>query len=205
MTKLFEPTKIGRVELRNRLVMPPMNTNYAAGDGSITQRGIEYYRERARGGVGLVIVEGAFVHPLARGLNNQISLTNDDKIPGLSKLSRAIHAEGAKAAIQLFHAGRQVSSLVIGAQPVSASDVPCKLVGETPRPLSLGEIEETIEVFAEATRRIRDAGFDLVEIHAAHGYLVNQFLSPLTNLRKDKYGGDFAGRTRFLLEIIQRI
>jgi 2,4-dienoyl-CoA reductase-like NADH-dependent reductase (Old Yellow Enzyme family)/thioredoxin reductase len=202
---LFEPVKISNVELRNRLVMPPMNTNYATGDGSVTQRGIEYYRERARGGVGLVIVEGAFVHPLARGLNNQISLTNDDKIPGLSKLARAIHAEGAKAAIQLFHGGRQGSSAVIGAQSVSASNVPCTLIGETPRPLTLKEIEETIDAFGEATRRIKDAGFDIVEIHAAHGYLVNQFLSPLTNLRKDRFGGDFAGRTRFLSEIIHTI
>ncbi|WXG43529.1 MAG: FAD-dependent oxidoreductase [Promethearchaeati archaeon SRVP18_Atabeyarchaeia-1] len=202
---MFEPVRIGRVELRNRLVMPPMNTNYATGDGSITQRGIEYYRERARGGVGLVIVEGAFVHPLARGLNNQISLTNDDKIPGLSKLAGAIHAEGAKAAIQLFHGGRQGPSAIIGAQSVSASDVPCLLIRETPRPLTLKEIEETIDAFGEATRRIKDAGFDTVEIHAAHGYLVNQFLSPLTNLRKDRYGGDFLGRTRFLLEIIHTI
>jgi 2,4-dienoyl-CoA reductase-like NADH-dependent reductase (Old Yellow Enzyme family)/thioredoxin reductase len=182
-----------------------MNTNYATAEGAVTQRHIDYYVERARGGVGLVIVEGAFVHPLGRGLNNQISLTNDDKIPGLSRLVNAIHAEGAKVAIQLFHSGREVSSLIIGAQPVSASDVKCMLIGETPRPLSLEEIEETIESYAEATRRIKEAGFDLVEIHAAHGYLVNQFLSPLTNLRKDKYGGDFAGRTRFLLDIIQRI
>ncbi len=202
---MFEPVRISNVELRNRLVMPAMNTNYATADGSVTQRGIEYYRERARGGVGLVIVEGAFVHPLARGLNNQISLTNDDKIPGLSKLSRAIHAEGAKAAIQLFHGGRQGSSAVIGAQSVSASDVPCTLIRETPRPLTLKQIEETIDAFGEATRRIKDGGFDIVEIHAAHGYLVNQFLSPLTNLRKDRYGGDFAGRTRFLLEVIHMI
>jgi 2,4-dienoyl-CoA reductase-like NADH-dependent reductase (Old Yellow Enzyme family)/thioredoxin reductase len=182
-----------------------MNTNYATSDGSITQRHMEYYRERARGGVGLVIVEGAFVHPIGRGASNQISLTDDKKIEGLSKLAKAIHAEGAKAAIQLYHGGRQTSSLILRAQPVSASDVPCKLVGETPRPLSLEEIEETIEAYAEAARRVKEAGFDFVEIHAAHGYLVNQFLSPATNLRKDKYGGDLTGRTRFLLEIIQRI
>jgi 2,4-dienoyl-CoA reductase-like NADH-dependent reductase (Old Yellow Enzyme family)/thioredoxin reductase len=205
MHKLFESVRIGQVELRNRLVMPPMNTNYATGDGSVTQRGIEYYRERARGGVGLVIVEGAFVHPLGRGLNNQISLASEDKISGLNKLASAIHGEGAKAAIQLFHGGRQSTSLVLGAQPVSASDVPCMLTRETPRPLSLEEIEETVEAFGEATRRAKDAGFDFVEIHAAHGYLINQFLSPLTNLRKDKFGGDLAARTRFLLEIIQRI
>lgn len=205
MTKLFESVGIGDMELRNRLVMPPMGTNFAAEDGSVTQRLIDYYRERARGGVGLVIVEGAYVHPLGKGSSQQMSLTDDDKIPGLSALAKAIQAEGAKAAVQLFHGGRQVTSMILGTQPVSASDVPCMLVRETPRPMTLEEIEETIEAFGEATRRIKDAGFDAVEIHAAHGYLINQFLSPLTNLRKDKYGGDFEGRTRFLVEIIQRI
>ncbi len=205
LSKLFEPCNIGSMELRNRLVMPPMGTNFSSEDGSVTQRAIEYYRERARGGVGLVIVEGAYVHPLGKGSNLQMSLTGDDKIPGLSKLAKAIQAEGAKAAIQLFHAGRQVSSMIIGAQPVSASDVPCMLVRETPRPMTLEEIEETIEAFGEAARRVKVAGFDAVEIHAAHGYLINQFLSPLTNLRRDKYGGSFEGRTRFLVEIIERI
>lgn len=205
MSKLFEPVRIGNVEIRNRLVMPPMNTNLATVDGSVTQRTIEYYRERARGGVGLVIVEGAYVHRLGKGSSHQISLTNDDKIPGLNKLARAIHSEGARAAVQLFHGGRQSPSMILGTQPVSASDVPCMLLGEKPRPLTLKEIEETIDAFGDATRRIKDAGFDIVEIHAAHGYLINQFLSPLTNLRKDIYGGDFAGRTRFLLDIIQRI
>ncbi len=205
MTKLFESVGIGDMELRNRLVMPPMGTNFAAEDGSVTERLIDYYRERARGGVGLVIVEGAYVHPLGKGSSQQMSLTDDDKIPGLSELAKAIQAEGAKAAVQLFHGGRQVTSMILGTQPISASDVPCMLVRETPRPMTLEEIEETIEAFGEATRRIKDAGFDAVEIHAAHGYLINQFLSPLTNLRKDKYGGDFEGRTRFLVEIIQRI
>ncbi|MEM3585901.1 MAG: FAD-dependent oxidoreductase [Candidatus Jordarchaeaceae archaeon] len=203
--RLFEPVNIGNVELRNRLVMPPMGTNFASEDGSVTNRIIEYYRERARGGVGLVIVEGAYVHPIGKGSNLQLSLIDDDKIPGLKKLAKAIKSEGAKAAVQLFHAGRQVSSMIIGAQPVSASDVPCRLVRETPRPLKIEEIKETIDSFGEAARRIKEAGFDIVEIHAAHGYLINQFLSPLTNLRKDEYGGNFEGRTRFLVEIIQKI
>ncbi|MHA1645726.1 MAG: oxidoreductase [Candidatus Freyarchaeota archaeon] len=205
MAKLFEPVSIGEMELRNRLVMPPMGTNFAAEDGSVTQRQINYYRERARGGVGLIIVEGAYVHPLGKGASLQLSLTDDEKISGLKKLAEAIQAEGAKAAVQLFHGGRQISSMIIGTQPISASDVPCRLVRETPRPMTLEEIEEAIEAFGEAARRVKEAGFDAVEIHAAHGYLINQFLSPLTNLRKDRYGGDFEGRTRFLVEVIQRI
>nr|MDO8082863.1 NAD(P)/FAD-dependent oxidoreductase [Candidatus Freyarchaeota archaeon] len=205
MAKLFESVNIGNMELRNRLVMPPMGTNFAAEDGSVTQRSIDYYRERARGGVGFVIVEGAYVHPLGKGSNFQMSLTNDDKIPGLRKLAKAIQAEGAKVAIQLFHAGRQASSMILGTQPVSASNVPCQLVRETPRSLKIGEIKETIDAFGEAAGRVEDAGFDAVEIHAAHGYLINQFLSPLTNLRRDRYGVDFEGRSRFLLEIIQKI
>jgi 2,4-dienoyl-CoA reductase-like NADH-dependent reductase (Old Yellow Enzyme family)/thioredoxin reductase len=205
LAKLFEPVRIGNVELKNRLVMPPMGTDFADKDDSVTQRTIEYYRERARGGVGLVIVEGAYVHRLGKGSAHQISLTDDGKISGLRKLAGAIRGEGTHAAIQLFHGGRQSSSMILRTQPVSASDIPCALLGEKPRPLTLEEIEETIEAFGEATRRIRDAGFEIVEIHAAHGYLINQFLSPLTNLRKDRYGGNFAGRTRFLVEIVQRI
>ena len=99
MAKLFEPVTIGEMELRNRLVMPPMGTNFAAEDGSVTQRQINYYRERARGGVGLIIVEGAYVHPLGKGASLQLSLTDDEKIPGLKKLAEAIQAEGAKAAV----------------------------------------------------------------------------------------------------------
>jgi 2,4-dienoyl-CoA reductase-like NADH-dependent reductase (Old Yellow Enzyme family)/thioredoxin reductase len=205
MNKLFEPIQIGTMKLKNRIVMPPMGTNFSTEDGSVTQRLINYHVERAKGGVGLIIVEGAYVEFRGKGSIRQLGVDHDDKIPGLRELATAIKANGAKVALQLFHGGRQSHSSIIGTQPVSASEVPCRLTGETPRALTISEIEAIVEVFAEAARRTKEAGFDAVEIHGAHGYLINQFLSPLTNRRTDQYGGDLKKRARFLLEILERI
>lgn len=203
MGKLFEPIKIGTMELKNRIVMPPMGTNFSTEDGYATKRLINYHVERAKGGVGLIIVEGAYVEPRGKGSIRQLAVDHDNKIPGLKELATAIQANGAKAALQLFHGGRQSHSSIIGTQPVSASEVFCRLTRETPRALTVEEIQDVIEAFAEGTRRTKAAGFDAVEIHGAHGYLINQFLSPLTNKRTDKYGGDVKARTRFLLEILE--
>jgi len=205
MGKLFEPIKIGTMKLKNRIVMPPMGTNFSTEDGYASKRLIDYHVERAKGGVGLIIVEGAYVEPRGRGSVRQLAVDNDNKISGLKKLATAIQTNGAKAALQLFHGGRQSLSSIIGTQPVSASEVFCKLTRETPRALTVKEIQDVVEAFAEAARRTKAAGFDAVEIHGAHGYLINQFLSPLTNKRTDEYGGDVKGRTRFLLEILGRI
>jgi 2,4-dienoyl-CoA reductase-like NADH-dependent reductase (Old Yellow Enzyme family)/thioredoxin reductase len=205
MDKLFEPFKIGTMELKNRIVMPPMGTNFAAEDGSVTKRIKNYYVERAKGGVGLIIVEGAYVEPRGKGSVRQLAVDHDDKIPGLRELAKAVRANGAKVALQLFHGGRQSHSSVIGTQPVSASGVFCQFTRETPRALTVQEITDVVEAFAEAARRAKAAEFDAVEIHGAHGYLINQFLSPLTNKRIDQYGGDVKRRTRFLLEILERI
>jgi len=205
MGKLFEPFKIGTMELKNRIVMPPMGTNFAAEGGSVTKRLKNYYVERARGGVGLIIVEGAYVEPRGKGSVRQLAVDHDNKIPGLRELTTAVRAKGAKIALQLFHGGRQSLSSVIGTQPVSASEVYCRLTRETPRALTVEEIKDVIEAFAEAARRAKEAGFNAVEIHGAHGYLINQFLSPLTNKRTDQYGGDVKGRARFLLEILERV
>jgi len=203
MGKLFEPIKIGTMELKNRIVMPPMGTNFSTEDGYATKRLINYHVERAKGGVGLIIVEGAYVEPRGKGSIRQLAVDHDNKIPRLKELATAIQANGAKATLQLFHGGRQSHSSIIGTQPVSASEVFCRLTRETPRALTVEEIQDVIEAFAEGTRRTKAAGFDAVEIHGAHGYLINQFLSPLTNKRTDKYGGDVKGRTRFLLEILE--
>ena len=205
MGKLFEPFKIGTTELKNRIVMPPMATNFSAEDGSVTKRLKNYYVERARGSVGLIIVEGAYVEPRGKGSVRQLAVDHDNKIPGLRELAMAVHANGAKVALQLFHGGRQSHSSIIGTQPVSPSEVYCRLTRETPRALAVKEIKDVVEAFAEAARRTKEAGFDAVEIHGAHGYLINQFLSPLTNKRTDQYGGDVKGRTRFLLEILERV
>lgn len=205
MDKLFEPFKIGTMELKNRIVMPPMGTNFSAEDGSVTKRLKNYHVERAKGGVGLIIVEGTYVEPRGRGSVRQLAVDHDNKIPGLRELTTAVRANGAKIALQLIHGGRQSLSSVIGTQPVSASEVFCRLTGETPRALSVQEIRDVVEAFAEAARRAKEAGFDAIEIHGAHGYLINQFLSPLTNKRTDQYGGDVKGRARFLLEILERV
>jgi len=205
MDKLFEPFKIGTMKLKNRIVMPPMGTNFSTEDGLVTQRLKNYYVERAKGGVGLIIVEGAYVEPRGKGSIRQLAVDHDNKIPGLRELATAVQAKGAKIALQLFHGGRQSHSSIIGTQPVSASEVPCHLTGETPRALTLTEIKDVVEAFAEAARRAKESGFDAVEIHGAHGYLINQFLSSLTNRRIDQYGGDVKKRTRFLLEILERV
>jgi 2,4-dienoyl-CoA reductase-like NADH-dependent reductase (Old Yellow Enzyme family)/thioredoxin reductase len=203
MGKLFEPIKIGTIELKNRIVMPPMGTNFSTEDGCATKRLVNYHVERAKGGVGLIIVEGAYVEPKGKGSVRQLAVDNDEKISGLKELAVAIRANGAKAALQLFHGGRQSHSLIIGTQPVSASEVFCRSTRETPRALTVEEIQDVIEAFADGARRTKAAGFDAVEIHGAHGYLINQFLSPLTNKRTDKYGGDVKDRTTFLLEILE--
>ena len=203
MGKLFEPTKIGTMKLKNRIVMPAMDTNYSSEDGFVTRRLMNYHVERAKGGVGLIIVEGAYVELRGKGSIRQLAVDHDNKISGLKELATAIQAHGARATLQLFHGGRQSHSSIIGTQPVSASEVFCRLTQETPRALTVEEIQNVIEAFAEGARRAKAAGFDAVEIHGAHGYLINQFLSPLTNKRTDKYGGDVEGRTRFLLEIIE--
>jgi len=203
MGKLFEPTKIGTMKLKNRIVMPAMDTNYSSEDGFVTRRLMNYHVERAKGGVGLIIVEGAFVELRGKGSIRQLAVDNDNKISGLEELASAIQANGARATLQLFHGGRQSHSSIIGTQPVSASEVFCRMTQETPRALTVEEIQDVIEAFAEGARRTEAAGFDAVEIHGAHGYLINQFLSPLTNKRTDKYGGDLEGRTRFLLEILE--
>jgi len=203
--KLFQPGRIGSLEIKNRLVMPPMATNYASKDGSITDRQTDYYEERAKGGVGLVIVEISCVDaPVGKGAMRQICIDDDKLIPNLSKLAKAIKRHGARAAIQLHHAGRQTSSQITGHQPVAPSPIPAP-EGEMPRELTSDEIAALIACFAAAAERARKAGFDGVEIHGAHGYLISEFLSPLSNHRQDAYGGSVENRARFLLEVIKSI
>jgi 2,4-dienoyl-CoA reductase-like NADH-dependent reductase (Old Yellow Enzyme family)/thioredoxin reductase len=203
--KLFEPGWIGSLELKNRMVMPPMGTNYALKDGSVTQRQIDYYEERAKGGVGLIILEISCVDsPVGKAAARQIAIDDDRFIPGLSKLAETIRRHGAKTAIQIHHAGRQTSSRLTGHQPVAPSPIPAP-GGEQPRELTTSEIAALVDRFAEAAERAKKAGFDGVEIHGAHGYLVSQFLSALSNRRQDAYGGSVENRARFLLEVIQAI
>lgn len=184
--------------------MSPMETKQAHSDGSVSDGIIEYYRRRAEGGVGLILVEAAYVHPTGKGFSTQLAIDRDEMVEGLSRIPENVHPYGTKVAIQLIHHGRQTESRVLGGiQPVSASAIPYHL-GEIPRALTEGEIEEMIEAFAGACGRAKQAGFDAAEIHSAHGYLIQTFLSPHSNHREDRYGRDLEGRLRFALEIIRR-
>lgn len=202
---LFQPTIIGTMKMRNRLVMPPMVTNYAGEDGQVTQRLIDYLVARARGGVGLIIVEAAYVHPNGRAFTNQLGIHRDDLVPGLAQLVQAVRAEGARVAVQLHHAGRETASAISGSQPVAPSPIPDPTIKEVPLELSMAEIQQLQQAFAEAAGRAVKAGFDAVEIHGAHGYLVAQFLSPFSNRRTDGYGSGIHGRARFALEVVERV
>jgi len=144
MGKLFEPIKIGTMRLKNRIVMPAMGTNFSSEEGFVTRLLMNYHVERAKGGVGLIIVEGAYVEPRGKGSVRQLGVDDDNKISGLKDLATAIQANGARAALQLFHGGRQSHSSIIGMQPVSASEVFCRLTGETPRALTVEEIQDVV-------------------------------------------------------------
>ncbi|MBR3367379.1 MAG: FAD-dependent oxidoreductase [Lachnospiraceae bacterium] len=206
-TRLFEPGQIGPLELKNRIVMPAMGCSLAESTGEAGARMIRYYADRARGGAGLIITEITRVDDeTGVGTPNQLSVTNTHMIAQLSRLVEAVHAYDTKIFVQLHHPGNQTPSRLIGGkQPVSASDVTCKVIGEQPRALTTEEVEAMVRKFVTGAVIAQKAGLDGVEIHAAHGYLVSQFLSPHTNKRTDKYGGSFEGRMRFVTEIIMGI
>lgn len=203
--RLFEPINIGTLRVPNRIVMPAIHTNYGDSLGNVTDRLIDYYVERAKNKVGLIIIELVGVAPGARVSPNQLYIHNDSYVPGLKKLASAIKDAGACCFLQLHHGGRRaVSKYNDGMQPVAPSAIPARNY-EMPRALSLQDIEELIEAFAQGALRARQAGFDGVENHFAHGYLIAQFLSALTNKRTDKYGGDLESRARIGVEITRRI
>ncbi|MDK2821584.1 MAG: hypothetical protein PWP31_1549 [Clostridia bacterium] len=203
---LFQPGYIGKMEVRNRLVMPPMATNFGGENGEVTDRMIRYYAERAKGGVGLIIVENAQIdYPTGKNVVLQHRIDDDKFIPGLRLLVNTIHNHGAKVLQQIHHAGRQTTlGITEGADVVSCSPVPCGFLQTQPQELTREEIEVLISKFADAAGRARQAGFDGIEIHGAHGYLINQFMSPYTNKRVDEWGGTFERRMKFPLEIIRR-
>lgn len=204
---LFSPGFIGRYLVQNRVVMSPMATGYASLDGEVSQATLDYYGARARGGVGLIIVEAACVDmPAGCEGFGQLRIDNMRYINGLNSLAVTIKSYGARAFIQLFHAGRQTSSVVTGGvPPVAPSPLPCSFIREVPQQLEINEIERLRDCFIKSALYAERAGFDGVEIHAAHGYLVNQFLSPHTNHRTDCYGGSLENRMAFLLEIVNGI
>jgi 2,4-dienoyl-CoA reductase-like NADH-dependent reductase (Old Yellow Enzyme family)/NADPH-dependent 2,4-dienoyl-CoA reductase/sulfur reductase-like enzyme len=206
---LFSPVRIGRLELKNRLIGAATVTNFATVDGSVSERTIAHYARRARGGAALVTVEMTAFHPSGRGWVYMLNLWDDKYIFGFKRLADAIHAGGARCTVQLGHCGRQTSRAHTHQRPVAPSAVaqfPPDHPGYVlPRALAQTEIRELVEAIGEAARRAAEAGLDGVEVHGAHGYLFHQFLSPFGNLRTDEYGGDTAGRSRFICEAIARI
>lgn len=202
---LFSPITIKTMKLKNRIVMPAMGTMSANSDSTISERQVDYYEAQARGGVGLVVVEVAEVHP-SSAFMMLIGIHDDKFTPGLKMLTDRVHAAGAKIAIQLHHPGRQFPA-VEGRTPWAPSAVPCPcpLCQDMPHVMTIAEIEEMVEAFAQGARRAKNAGFDAVEIHGAHGYLLAQFMSAYVNRRTDQYGGDIRSRMRFPLEVIEAV
>lgn len=202
---LWDAVRIGGMQLRNRAVMPAMGTAYATPEGQVTDRLKAYHKKRAEGGVGLIVIEVCAVHPAGRAFPSELGLYDDAFIPGLADLAATIRKAGAAAAAQLHHAGRETFPAVIGEQPVAPSPLASRAMGQVPRELGAEEVAGLVDCFASAARRAREAGLDAVEVHGAHGYLVNQFLSPYSNQREDAYGGDDTGRYRFAREVVQAI
>ncbi len=204
---LFSEGKIGDLNIRNRVVMPPMATNFGDEDGSITEKVKNYYAERAKGGTGLIISENFLVDsPDGKNVVREIRIDDDKYIPELTELAERVHNHGAKMFVQIHHAGRETTSgITEGIQPVSASSVKDEFLGTEPRRLETKEVEDLVDKFVDAAERVKRAGFDGVELHGAHGYLIGQFISSRTNKRDDKYGGRLEDRLTFAKEIIRGI
>ncbi len=206
MPGLMDPIEVAGLHLRNRIVMPPMASGRAGPNGQANDDHVEYHRLRAAAGTGLVIVEHSYVLPVGRFSEGQLGVDRDDDIPGLARVATAIRAEGAVACLQLAHAGATGSPAVAGRRPVAPSAVPHPYgKGDVPDELSRDDIAETVRAFGDAAARAATAGFQAVEVHAAHGFLLCQFLSPLTNRRGDRYGGSEENRGRLHCEVLAEV
>ena len=204
--KLFEPYTVKSMTLRNRIVMTPIGTNFAEHTGEVNERIIDYYKQRAKGGTGLITIEAASVYsPQGASGSYQLRIDHDNYIPGLYRLCESIHDCGSKISILLNHAGSVANGKMTNIQPVSASDIPSRVGGDIPRALTTDEIYTIVDKFAEAAKRAVTAGFDAVEIQAGHGYLLNQFLSPTTNDRTDEFGGSKENRARFTTLVLKAV
>ena len=204
MVAITDPLIVRNLRLKNRLVLPPMQTGLASERGEVTERLLEHYTRRANG-PGLIIIEHSYVSKEGQLSQNQLGIHDDSLVVGLTKLVESVHKSEVPIAIQINHAGRLAGSKITGTPPVAPSPVPASEQAETPQELSAQGIKIIAERFAEGAGRAVRAGFDAVEIHGAHGFLLNQFLSPLANRRTDEYGKDLEGRMRFPLEIVRKV
>jgi 2,4-dienoyl-CoA reductase-like NADH-dependent reductase (Old Yellow Enzyme family)/thioredoxin reductase len=209
-THLFTPGRIGKLEVRNRILQSPMGTFSYDAEGVPSQQTIDYFAERAKGGVGLIICHSVRISPESRvlGLPN---LFEDKQIPFMARIAEAIHRAGARCALQMNHSGKAMTYANVseGKPPESSAIGPSAIryvkTGRMIREISREEIHRLVELFSDGARRVMQAGFDMVELHAAHGYLMSSFLSPLTNRRRDEYGGNPHRRAKFVYEILGRI
>jgi len=206
MTALFEESSMGALTLRNRLIRSATAEGLATDDGACTDGLVDLYGTLARGGVGLIITGYAYVSPLGRSAHKQLGIHHDRLILGLRKMVKACHDGGAEVAAQLVHGGSQTTLEITGGEdPLAPSAVEDPVYHSLPREMTTEDIHEVAGQFAAAARRAKDAGFDAVELHAAHGYLLSQFLSPKRNRRTDAYGGSVENRTRFACDVFQKV
>ena len=203
---IFEPLTVKRTTIRNRIAMTPMGTNYGEANGEMSNRHMNYYSLRAKGGVGLIILENANIeYPVGSNGTSQIRIDHDSYMPRYYQLVESLHKDGATVAIQINHAGASASSARTGVETVSSSDVPTKAGGEIPRPMTKEEILTTVKKYAEAAKRIQAIGFDAIEIHCGHSYLMSQFISPYYNKRTDEFGGSVENRLRFPRMVLEAV
>ena len=202
---LFSPFRFKGLTLKNRIVLPALASFMLENDGSITEKTVNHYRLRAAGGPAMVVIEACAVSPEGIVSSHQARIYDDRFVEGLTKIARAVKSEGAIPAIQIHHAGRQTSIKVIKQKPYAPSPLRCPTIKGDVKPLTIDDIRLLITKFGDASVRAMEAGFELIEIHGAHGYLINQFFSAFSNIRKDEYGGNTGGRTRFAKEVVLEI
>ncbi|MFO7785341.1 MAG: FAD-dependent oxidoreductase [Thermodesulfobacteriota bacterium] len=205
LKELFTPFTLKSVTLQNRIVMPGLASFLIEEDGSITEKTVEHYRRRAAGGPAMVIVEACAVAPEGIVSPHQARIYDDRFVEGLSRIAQSIKEEGAVPAVQIHHGGRQTSPRVIGRKPFAPSHLPCPTIRGDVEPLSQEGIRHIVRQFGDAAARAVEAGFELIEVHGAHGYLINQFMSAFSNVRTDEYGGDTEKRSRFAREVVEEI
>lgn len=207
LSPLFSPSYIGNMKIKNRVIMAPMETNMPSITGEVNERVLAYYRERAEGGAGAIIVEFTCVDaPVGKGTDAQLLIDHNKFIPGHTYLTEEIQKNNCRAILQLHHSGRQTNkSITNGLQPVAPSPIACNVMKSIPKELTAEEIDAIVMKFIKGAYRAQKAGYDGVELHAAHGYLLGSFLSPYTNRRDDKYGGDVERRSFILKKIIEGI
>jgi 2,4-dienoyl-CoA reductase-like NADH-dependent reductase (Old Yellow Enzyme family) len=205
MRKIFDETRMGAVTLPNRLMRSATWEGMCEQDGRPTQKLAGYYAELAKGGVGLIVTGYTFIRPDGKQLPGQMGIHTDAFAAEMKALTAAVHHHGGKICLQLVHVGGQTSTKTIGCRPVAPSAVTTAQYPETPAELLPEEIAEIVAQFGSGAGRAKEYGFDAVQLHAAHGYLINQFLSPLTNRRNDIYGGSVENRSRFLLEVFRSV